>query len=85
MRTVVIIISGIVLLGLCVVGARLLGTVAPTTAIKVFLGVWLAVAAVNMWAGVARAGYSVREEFPIFLLIFAVPAAVAAFLWWRLA
>ena len=48
----------------------------------IFVVVWLAVAAVNMWAGVARAGYSVADEFPIFLLIFTVPAAVAVLLKW---
>jgi hypothetical protein len=45
-------------------------------------GVWV-VAAVNMWIGVTRAGYSVTEELPIFLLIFAVPVAVAMFVWWK--
>jgi hypothetical protein len=42
-----------------------------------FLAVWLAIAATNMWLGVANAGYSVSVEFPIFALIFAVPAATA--------
>jgi hypothetical protein len=42
------------------------------------------VAAINMWIGVARAGYSFREELPIFLLIFLVPAAAAAFIRWKL-
>lgn len=53
------------------------------TAAKVFLPLWLFAALFNMWVGVARAGYSVREELPIFLLIFALPAAVALFIWWR--
>ena len=41
-------------------------------------------ALVNMWIGVSRAGYSVAEELPIFLLIFALPAAAAGFAWWKL-
>jgi hypothetical protein len=45
--------------------------------------VWLAIAAVNMWLGVAKAGYSVSVEFPIFALIFAVPAAAAVLVRWR--
>jgi hypothetical protein len=45
--------------------------------------VWSGLKAVNMWIGVARAGYSVAEEFPIFLLIFAVPAAVAGLVSWK--
>jgi hypothetical protein len=36
-----------------------------------------------MWVGVAKAGYSFTEELPIFLLIFAVPAAVAIVLKWK--
>ena len=37
----------------------------------------------NLWVGVARAGYSVGEEMPIFLLIFAVPAAAAVLARWK--
>jgi hypothetical protein len=39
---------------------------------------------VNMYVGVARAGYSFMEELPIFLLIFAVPAVIAALLRFKL-
>lgn len=38
-----------------------------------------------MWVGVAHAGYSLRAELPILLLVFAIPAAIAAFVFWRLA
>jgi len=48
-----------------------------------YVALWLIVAGANMWVGVARAGYSVAEELPIFLLIFAVPAVVAVLLKWR--
>lgn len=34
-----------------------------------------------MWMRVARARYSVAEEAPLVTVIFAVPAAVALFLW----
>jgi len=51
---------------------------------KIFIPIWLVVAAVNMWIGVAKAGYSVVEELPIFLAIFALPAAAAGFIWWKL-
>ena len=40
-------------------------------------------ALLNMWMGVSRAGYSVLEELPIAVVIFLVPAAVAAFVWWK--
>ncbi len=36
-----------------------------------------------MYLGVRQAGYSVREELPIFLLIFLVPAAAALLLRWK--
>ena len=40
-------------------------------------------AAVNMWVGVSKAGYSVSAELPIFALIFVVPAAVAVLVRWK--
>ena len=36
-----------------------------------------------MYLGVKRAGYSVREEVPIFLIVFAIPAVVALITWWK--
>ena len=48
-----------------------------------FIPLWGAAAAINMWVGVARAGYTVAEELPIFLLIFGLPAAAALLLWWK--
>jgi hypothetical protein len=42
------------------------------------------ISAANLWVGVAKAGYTLNEELPIFLLIFAVPALVAIFLKWRI-
>lgn len=84
MRTVIIIVSGLVLFGICLLAARWLSPATATTlAAKVFIPVWLAAAAYNLWVGVTRAGYSVSEELPIFLLIFAIPAAVAALVWWK--
>jgi len=50
----------------------------------VFIGLWFIAAAVNMYVGVARAGYSFMEELPIFLLIFAVPSALALLLRFKL-
>ena len=51
---------------------------------KVFIGLWLVAAAVNLWIGVSKAGYSVADETPIFLGVFGVPAAIAALLAWKL-
>jgi hypothetical protein len=85
MRTTIIIVGGLVVLGLfALVGWWLGGGPQSTaTAAKIFIPIWLAVALINMWLGVSRAGYSVAEELPILLVIFAIPAAAAAFLWWR--
>jgi hypothetical protein len=41
---------------------------------KVFIPQWFVASGLNMWLGVAKAGYTVAEEAPIFLLVFAVPA-----------
>ncbi len=82
MRGIVIIVGGLLLLGLFVFVARWLGgpTAGSTVlAAKVFLPIWPALAPINMWIGVARAGYSISEEFPIFLAIFGLPGLGAAF------
>ena len=50
----------------------------------VFLPLWLIGAGINLYVGVKQAGYTVAEEMPIFLLVFAIPAAVALFTWWKL-
>ena len=50
---------------------------------ELFIPIWFCVSALNLWIGVKQAGYSIDEELPIFLLIFTIPAGVAAFLWWR--
>lgn len=83
MRTVVIIVAGFVLWGICLGIARLAGGLSPLAATGIFIVLWLIVAAVNMYIGVTRAGYSVREELPIFLLIFLLPAVVAALVQWK--
>lgn len=86
MRSIMIVLGGFVVLGLCLLVGRWLGgpgTPSLVTGARIFIPIWLIVAAINMWVGVARAGYTVAEEFPTFLFIFAVPAAAAGFLWWR--
>jgi hypothetical protein len=85
MHTLLVIFLGLGLLGLCaVVGRMLAGAPGVATAALVFLPLWLVGAATNMYIGVTRAGYSVAEETPIFVIVFAVPAAVALFAWMRL-
>lgn len=78
--------GGLVLLGLFILFGWLWGASAAGMALaaKAFVPAWLLVAAINMWLGVAHAGYSAREEFPILLLVFAVPAIAAGVVVWRL-
>ena len=86
MRTVLIILGGVVLWGATALVVRWMGSDAARalgTAARVFVPVWLLLAAANMYVGVSRAGYSVREELPIFLVIFVVPAAVALLAAWK--
>jgi hypothetical protein len=84
MRTALIIGGGLVLLAVCILLARWLGGAGATRfAIGLFIPVWLIIAAVNMWFGVARAGYSIREELPVFTVILLIPALVAVWLWFR--
>jgi hypothetical protein len=86
MHTIKVLAGGFLLLGICLVFARLIGGGSPSAlafAAGCFIPIWLIAAGVNLWVGVARAGYSVADEAPIFLLVFAVPAAAAGFLWWR--
>jgi len=85
MRTAIIILGGILLLGICLLAGRFISgsSAMMVLAAKIFIPIWLAAAAFNMWVGVAKAGYTVVEELPIFLLIFALPAGAAAFVWWK--
>lgn len=84
MRTAIIIVGGLVLLGVFLfLGSRLGGAGGLATAAKIFIALWLVVALVNMWIGVSRAGYTVAEELPIMLAIFGVPALAAAVAWWK--
>ena len=78
MHTVMVVTAGVALLALCALGARVLGgRSAAATAALVFVPIWLIAAGVNMYIGVARAGYTVAAEAPIFLVVFGIPAAMA--------
>ena len=87
MRTAVIIGAGPIIGALFLFAGRILGRGAETVALgaKLFIALWFIAAAANLWMGVAKAGYSFMEELPIFLVIFAVPAAAAGLVWWRYA
>jgi hypothetical protein len=87
-RTLAILLGGLVLLGCSLLAGRYVGggaNAAVIIAARGFLVVWFLLALYNLWAGVNGAGYSFAEELPIFLLIYAIPAGIAALVWWKLA
>jgi hypothetical protein len=90
MHTVMVIAGGLLLLtGTLLashwIGGRWIGggdTAALLLAAKLFLPVWLILAAANGWVGVVHAGYSPAAELAILLPVFGVPAAAALAVMW---
>lgn len=82
MHTAMVMAGGFALLAICLLVGKFTGTLAK--AALAFLPLWLVGAGINLWVGVAKAGYTVQQELPIFLVIFAVPATAALGLWWKL-
>jgi hypothetical protein len=86
-RTLLFLVDGLLLLAAVLLLAKLFSSHYPDAmrlATIAYVALWFIIAGANMWVGVARAGYSVAEELPIFLLIFGVPAVGAILLKWRL-
>jgi hypothetical protein len=79
MRTALIILGGFAAWGVFVAAAKASPNPGKAigTATIAFVGAWFLVAAINMYFGVARAGYAFREELPIFFVIWLAPAIVA--------
>jgi hypothetical protein len=87
MRTPLFLLVGFLLLAASMLLGKLFSSNYPGAtyaATLIFVGLWLGISAANLWVGVAKAGYTLREELPIFLLIFGVPAIVAVLLKWRI-
>lgn len=86
MHMILVISGGAIALGLFLLFGHLWGGSKADLALaaKLFVPFWLVIALANMWVGVTKAGYSVRDEFPILLAVFAIPAAMAAIAIWRL-
>lgn len=86
MRTGLFLLSGFLFLAGSLIVGKLFSSnypAAATAATALFLVVWLLIAAANMWIGVAKAGYSVSVELPIFAVIFVVPAVAAVLVRWK--
>jgi len=78
MHTILVIGGGLLLLATCLAIAHLTGgRRTAQQAAMVFLPLWLVGACINMYVGVSRAGYTVAQELPILVVVFAVPALVA--------
>ncbi len=87
MRTVLFLAAGLLLMAGALILGKLFSGYLPNAARGAAVGfvvLWLALAGLNMGIGVAKAGYSVAEELPIFLLIFGLPAVAAWLIQWRL-
>lgn len=85
MHTIKVIGIGFALLGILLVLAPRLSISAGRPipfAVKLFLPLWFTGALINLWIGVARAGYTVTEEAPIFLVVFGVPAIASLLILW---
>lgn len=77
MRTALFLLAGCLLMAASLLLARLFGTEIPGARLwlpALAIVCWLGLTGFNMWVGVTHAGYSVRDELPIFLLLFAVPS-----------
>jgi hypothetical protein len=86
MRTTLFLLAGLLLLAASLLLGRLFSATYPgatLAATAAYVALWFVIAGANMWIGVAKAGYSVTEELPIFLLIFGLPAAAAIVLNWK--
>jgi hypothetical protein len=86
MRTALFLLAGLLLLAASALLGRLFSANYPGAtfaATVAYVALWFVIAGANMWIGVAKAGYSVTEELPIFLLIFGLPAAAAIVRKWK--
>jgi hypothetical protein len=87
MRTPLFLLVGFLLLVASMLLGRLFSSNYPSAtyaATVIFIALWWVISGANLWVGVAKAGYTLNEELPIFLLIFGVPTIVGIFLKWRI-
>jgi len=84
MHTLMVMAGGWLLLFLCLLLARLSNLTSQATAALAFVPLWLLLSISNMAVGIHTAGYTLAEEAPVFVLVFALPALSALWLWLRL-
>lgn len=81
MRSVIIMSLGLILWAASLATAKFLGNLNPlakSTTTYIFIGIWFVLSSLNLYYG-TKAGYTVLEELPIFLMIFLIPSLVAFF------
>ncbi len=86
MRTAIFLTAGLLLMASLLIVAKLFSEhypSAPNLALGLGLSLWLVITGINMWIGVSKAGYSVADEVPILVLLFAVPTVAAVLARWR--
>lgn len=85
MHMLMVMLAGVLLLAVFLLFGWLWGhsQAGVATGAKLFLPAWLGVAAVNLWVGVSRAGYTVMQELPILAANVALPGAVAVRAAWH--
>ncbi|MBX3147804.1 MAG: hypothetical protein KF785_13640 [Gemmatimonadales bacterium] len=82
MRTGYFLVAGLLLMAASLILGKLFTAEFPNArqwAVGIGIGVWLILTGFNMWVGVAKAGYSIREEVPVLLLLFGIPTIVVLF------
>ena len=86
MHMAMVVFAGLLLLAVFALFGRLCGHDAAGIALAVrwFIPVWAGLALVNLWVGVTKAGYSLAQELPILLVVFAIPALIAGALAWQM-
>lgn len=86
MHMVMVIGAGFLLLAVFALFGRLWGhdTASIALGVRWFIPVWGVVAQINMWVGVSKAGYTVMQELPILVVVFAIPTAIAMIVSWQI-
>ncbi|WP_111655328.1 hypothetical protein [Isoalcanivorax indicus] len=82
MRTLIVIVGGIILWAVITGVAKLFNDHASSSwkPVAIFATIWLMITSWNIWVGVTQAGYTLMQELPIFLLTYLLPVAVAVFI-----
>lgn len=83
MRTILFLASDLLLIGSALIAGKLFFEHFPSALnwALASLALWLAITGANMWIAVSKVGYSVAEELPILVLLFAAPTAAVLVRW----